>query len=125
MKGIGAQILAKLRSRFAGCIFSIIFEEVGKKVKNIIWAVVLVFLCGGVYSQITQGPPQPKTSAQQTDPRKGPCGQLPDVTGSPGRGNPPPPPPGLCLPINDYLVPLLVVGIVFGTYKVWRIEEAK
>ena len=93
----------------------------GKKVKNIILAVVLVFLCGGVYSQITQGPPQPKSNAQQVDPRKGPCGELP----VPSRGNPPPPPPGLCLPINDYLVPLLLIGIAFGTYKVWRIEEAK
>lgn len=92
----------------------------GKMWKNMILAVILVFLCFGVYSQITQGPPQPNTSTQQTDPRKGPCGQL----SKPTMGNPPPPPPGLCLPINDYLIPLLLVGIAFGTYKVWSLEKS-
>lgn len=107
--------------KFSGCLFSVTFEGLGKKLKYIILAVGLVFLCYGVYGQIGNGPPQPKSQSSAADGRKGPCGQLPPNS----QGNPPPPPPGLCLPINDYLIPLLIVGIVFGTYKVWRIEEAK
>ena len=93
----------------------------GKKLKNIVLIVALAFFCFGVYSQVKKGPPQPGNKAQKADGRKGPCGKLPPNS----NGNPPPPPPGLCLPINDYMVPLLLVGIAFGAYKVWGIEEAE
>lgn len=35
------------------------------------------------------------------------------------------PPPGLCMPINDYIIPLLIAGIFLGAYQVQRIEAAK
>ena len=35
------------------------------------------------------------------------------------------PPPGLCMPINDYLIPLLIAGILLGSYKIYRIEAVK
>lgn len=34
------------------------------------------------------------------------------------------PPVGLCMPINDYLVPLLISGIFLGAYKLHNIEKA-
>ncbi|WP_189605600.1 hypothetical protein [Salinimicrobium marinum] len=47
------------------------------------------------------------------------CGDLDDS------GTDPVVPPGLCMPINDYLIPLLIAGILLGAYKVHRIEVAK
>ena len=34
------------------------------------------------------------------------------------------PPPGLCLPINDYIYPLLVLGILYGAYRMHKLERA-
>ena len=36
-----------------------------------------------------------------------------------------PPPPGLCLSINTYIYPLLLLGIVFGAYRIIKVENAK
>ncbi len=95
----------------------------GKSIKY--W--ILIFAIAGftyaVYSQgPVQGPPEPKTAANQTSGNgRGPCGELPDPD-NPGNGPGIPPPVGLCLPINDYLLPLFISGIVLGGIMVWRLE---
>lgn len=71
----------------------------------------------GVYSQMAQqGPPEPQM--EHGTGNAGPCGK------GNGGGNGPsiPPPVGLCLPINDYLLPLFMSGIVLGGFMVWRLE---
>jgi hypothetical protein len=89
---------------------------------------ILLFAIAGftfaVYSQgPTQGPPEPQTSASQSNGNgRGPCGRLPNPDNS-GKGPGIPPPVGLCLPINDYLLPLFLSGILFGGYMMWRIEK--
>ncbi|MDX1762459.1 MAG: hypothetical protein R3218_09920 [Christiangramia sp.] len=88
----------------------------GKWVKYWVLIIAIAGVSFGTYSQITPPPPQ----AQSQGNGRGPCGQL--TSENPG-GPRIPPPVGLCLPINDYLLPLLLVGIAFGGYKVWRIEK--
>lgn len=88
---------------------------------------ILVFAIAGftvaVYSQgPVQGPPEPRTAANQTGNGRGPCGQLP---AGGGKGPGIPPPVGLCLPINDYLLPLLISGILLGGIMVLRLEKSK
>lgn len=76
----------------------------------------------GLAAQVGQNnPPPPMTANHGNGNGRGPCGQLPEQA----QGNGPriPPPVGLCLPINDYLLPLLLVGIAFGSYTIWRIER--
>lgn len=87
---------------------------------------ILLFAIAGftlvVYSQAPQqGPPEPTSASHGNN--RGPCGNLPDT---PDRGNGPgiPPPVGLCLPINDYLLPLLLSGIVLGSFMVWKLERS-
>lgn len=79
-----------------------------------------------MYSQGPQNhPPQPKS--QNAKAPDLPCGRGVNGNGpgngGGGNGNIPPP-VGLCLPINDYLMPLLLAGIFLGGYKVWTIEKA-
>ena len=62
-------------------------------------------------------PPEPMASEDSTV-DDSPCGSGTGGDGSTGV----PPPVGLCLPINDYLLPLLVVGIFLGAWKVSRME---
>lgn len=86
---------------------------------------ILVFAIAGftftVYSQGPQhGPPEPQMEHGSGNGR-GPCGQLP--AGGNGGGPRIPPPVGLCLPINDYLLPLLISGILLGGIMVWRLEK--
>lgn len=64
----------------------------------------------GGYSMDIQDPPEPAQKSHDNGVR-GPCGQ-------PDQGRGVPPPVGLCLPINDYLLPLLIAGIFLGAYKV-------
>jgi hypothetical protein len=90
------------------------------KVKYVLIAVAFICFSFGMYSHSLQdGPPPPKAKA--ADARKGPCGK------GNGGGNGPniPPPVGLCLPINDYLLPLFVAGIFFGAYKIRTFESSK
>lgn len=70
----------------------------------------------GVNSFPVQDPPVPKTKSHDNGVR-GPCGQ-------PDQGQGVPPPVGLCLPINDYLLPLLISGILLGAFKVRRIQKS-
>lgn len=99
-----------------------------RKLKYFILSAAFLCLGFGVYAQVGQGPPTPKTSAQ-AQPGNGnggpPCdpGNRPGGGDKPGHGSPPPPPPGLCLPINDYLVPLFISGMLLGAYKLWRVEK--
>ena len=90
--------------------------------------IILIFgifcLSLGMSSQEFQNhPPQPQSQNAQAPDL--PCGR--GYAGKPygggGQGNIPPP-VGLCLPINEYLLPLLVVGIFLGGYKVWSMEKA-
>ena len=92
----------------------------GKTLKLWILAFAIAGFTSAVYSQgPVKGPPEPVTAATQ-DARKGPCGRLPD---KPGNGPGIPPPVGLCLPINDYLLPLLLSGIALGGFMIWRLEK--
>lgn len=72
-----------------------------------------------VYSQNHHPPPPNATESQGNG--RGLCGKF-DGT-RPGRGPGIPPPVGLCLPINDYLLPLLLSGIALGSFMVWRLEK--
>ena len=95
---------------------------------------ILAFAIAGfslvVYSQIPgNGPPEPMQA--QGNGNK-PCGRPGGPGNNPGNGELPrdnngvgiPPPVGLCLPINDYLLPLLVSGIALGSFMIYRIEKA-
>ncbi len=88
---------------------------------------ILIFAIAGftyaVHSQTpVQGPPEPRTAANQTSGNgRGPCGELPE--GGSGGGPSIPPPVGLCLPINDYLLPLLISGIMLGGFMVQRLGK--
>ncbi|MFD2517325.1 hypothetical protein [Salinimicrobium flavum] len=91
----------------------------GRKITFILLFVAFFGLPLSTYAQMGQGPPEPTLEATQGAGRP-PCGV--GNGGSNGKGVPPP--VGLCLPINDYLLPLFLAGIVFGSYKVWRIQKA-
>lgn len=73
--------------------------------KKLVYILTAVILSLGAYGFPMQEPPTPGNDTG------GPCGQ-------PDRGRGVPPPVGLCLPINDYLLPLLLCGIILGAYKV-------
>ena len=94
----------------------------GKMVKYWILAFAIAGFTFMAYSQVgQQGPPEPKMQSQSNAPvnGKGPC----DRPDNPGQGSPPPPPPGLCLPINDYLLPLLISGVALGALSIVFIEK--
>lgn len=58
-------------------------------------------------------PPEPMSSTNEL---ASPCD--PDGGGLENEdGTPITPPPGLCMPINDYIYPLLVLGVIYGIYK--------
>lgn len=86
------------------------------KKKVVLWFFLLVLIVGQgeVNAKFSQDPPEPMAS---------------DVPGSEcageGTGSGPSVPVGLCLPINDYLVPLFVVGIVLGSFSLWQTEQKK
>lgn len=65
-------------------------------------------------------PPEPMATTSSTDLRKGDCG-----SGDGGTVGGVPPPVGLCLPINDYLVPLLLAGIALGSFQLWKAEQER
>ncbi|GAB2762250.1 hypothetical protein [Salinimicrobium soli] len=91
----------------------------GKKVKYIFLALALICMSFGVYSQGGHNPPPPQADGNGRRPPPCDPGTLPGN----GNGSPPPPPPGLCLPINDYLIPLFFTGILLGAYKIYAMEK--
>lgn len=93
-------------------------QAIGKSFKYWILVLALVGFTFAVYSQ--DHPPEPQMA--QNGNGRGPCGELPDK--STGGGPSIPPPVGLCLPINDYLLPLLISGIAFGGIMMWRLERS-
>ena len=86
------------------------------KIKYIILFAAFCCFSLGLYGQDAEGPPEPKVGTKSHTTSG--CGEGDGGTTSP------PPPVGLCLPINDYLVPLLVAGILLGAYKLREIETA-
>ena len=101
---------------------------IGIRLRFFLLAAALVCLSFGSYGQEEIHPPEPTQDAPGDGNEPVPCGRRdggedPGYGGG-GNGNIPPP-VGLCLPINDYLLPLLLTGIVFGGYKIWVIEKKK
>lgn len=89
------------------------------KVKHIFITAVFFLFSLICLSQMTNHPPQP----MMQDPGDGPpCADQVD-DGNPE--TPLPPPPGLCLSINTYIFPLFVLGVLFGAYRIHKIETAK
>ena len=78
----------------------------GNKVKSLFLSIAFCFFGCGVFAQ---EPPEPMATHEGGVDDCGTTGGLPPV--------------GLCMPINDYLVPLLVAGIILGAYKVRKIES--
>lgn len=77
-----------------------------------------VTLSLGVYSFPVQEPPEPQNKSHNGQGGPNPCGR-------PDQGQGVPPPVGLCLPINDYLLPLLIMGIVLGAWKVRPVAKSE
>lgn len=72
----------------------------------------------GVYAYpIQKDDPPPPTQKSHNGGGPNPCGR-------PDQGRGVPPTVGLCLPINDYLLPLLITGILLGAYKVRHIRNS-
>lgn len=68
------------------------------------------------YGQSSNYPPEPTMATD--DSLQSPCG-----SGDGGQEGGIPPPVGLCLPINDYLLPLLVAGIALGTMYITAVKK--
>ena len=84
------------------------------KVKHIFLTVVLCLF--SLFGHAQTHPPEPR---MQDSGGGGldPCGQE--------DGGSTQPPVGLCLPIDDYIYPFLVLAILYGAYKINQIEAAK
>jgi hypothetical protein len=79
---------------------------------KVLFLSVVFFFGFKIYGQVDH-PPEPTANNTVSDQ---PCDYDDDL----------PPPPGLpcaTLPIDDYIIPLLIVGIIFGSYKVHKIER--
>lgn len=89
----------------------------GKEVRYFIFLAALMGnLCLGIAAQeLSSPPPEPMMSTTTEGTRTG-CGE-----GSSGPGIPPP--VGLCLPINDYLLPLLMSGVALGAGSLFMLEK--
>lgn len=90
----------------------------GKSFKYWIFIFAIAGFTFMAYSQTgQQGPPAPTEQGPSTG--RGPCGE------GTGGGNGPsiPPPVGLCLPINDYLFPLLISGVALGAFSLFRLQK--
>lgn len=85
------------------------------KVRHIVLAAVFCLFGLLAYAQTSQHPPEPRMSTSTAQEGPIPCNE----------GNGLPPPTGLCVPINDYVYPLLIVGILLGAYKIHKIESGK
>jgi hypothetical protein len=75
---------------------------------------LFVITCGAKIFAATD--PPPPTSSDSPHP-------VPCSSENEGSGGGVSPPPGLCLPINDYLVPLFIAGVVFGSIKVYGLKK--
>lgn len=88
--------------------------------KEVRYFIFLAALLGNFYMLRAQDfstpPPEPTLVEHSTT---SPCGGGDGGGGSPGI----PPPVGLCLPINNYLLPLLMIGVVLGTCSIFLLEK--
>ena len=85
--------------------------------KKILYIFLVATFSMGVYAIPVQNPPEPQIKSHTGNGQGPPCANQ-------GRGNGVPPPVGLCLPINDYLLPLLISGILLGVYKVRKVSNS-
>lgn len=84
-----------------------------KEVRYFIFlAAFLGNLSFGTAQDFSSPPPEPMMTTEDTSGSG--CGE---------GGNSPPPPVGLCLPINDYLLPLLTSGVVLGAFSLFRLQK--
>jgi hypothetical protein len=90
-----------------------------KRMRLLLIPMLLFVSTAEVTAQFSENPPEPM-AATTTDGRKGDCGK-----GDGGNGGGISPPVGLCLPINDYLVPLLLSGIALGSFSLWQKKQAE
>ena len=90
------------------------YRDMWNKIKYIFLFAAFCCFSLGIYGQDKNNPPEPGTKSHTTTE----CGE------GDGGVTSPPPPVGLCLPINDYLVPLLIAGILLGAYKLRNIETS-
>ena len=86
------------------------------KIKHIVLTAAFCLFSLTGFSQISEHPPAPMAQDGGDGDWLG-CGQdgLPRTD--------PSVPPGLCMPIDDYVIPLLIVGLIFGAYKIHRINN--
>lgn len=69
------------------------------------------------YGQMSQHPPAPKMNDMETFADTTPC----DPDNDPGT----PPPVGLCVPIDEHLLLLLLSGLSYGLYKTHKIQQGR
>jgi len=83
------------------------------KVKHrILTAVLCLFSLSSNSQDLSQHPPEPRMDHGGPHP----CG--PDGGGTT-------PPVGLCLPVDDYIYPFLILAILYGSYKIKRLEASR
>lgn len=82
------------------------------KIKHIVLTTAFCLFSLTGFSQFSQHPPEPMAQDAGDDWR--PCGED-------GEGDQNTPPPGLCMPIDDHIFPLMVLGLIFGAYKMYKI----
>ena len=85
------------------------------RIKHIVLTAVFCLFSLPAISQFTEHPPEPMASTE--DGGWEGCGE----DGEPGTD--PSVPPGLCMPIDDYVIPLLLVGMIFGAYRVHKLNS--
>ena len=83
------------------------------KIKHLVLTAAFCLFSLIAYSQISEHPTEPMAQDLGDDWR--PCGDDREDDGNT-------PPPGLCMPIDDYIFPLLVLGLIFGAYKVHKLQ---
>jgi len=83
------------------------------KIKHIVLTAAFCLFSLTGFSQFTEHPPEPMSDGGDWEG----CGEdgLPSTD--------PSAPPGLCLPIDDYVIPLLVVGMIIGGFKMYKIHS--
>lgn len=93
------------------------FSRMKKKMRPLLILMLVFVMAAEGKAQFSENPPEPMAAAT-SDPRKGDCGK-----GDGGNDGGISPPVGLCLPINDYLVPLLLSGIALGSFSLWQKKQ--
>lgn len=85
------------------------------KVRTIFLSFAFCFIWNLSFYGQSDFPPPPDSTVQST--------QFYDCDGEDTGGGDPSVPPGLCMPIDDYILPLFVIGLIFGAYKMRKLEK--